>query len=125
MRSKSISLTTLLAAGAAAVAIVAAPIAAAAPTGAANPGPVQTACGSTGPGTECVTPGNAQINDAPPGVNYYPYGDFGLAASAAITAVAATAVAAIGSPHDVSLPNTTRRRAADIRYRSSARFHQQ
>ena len=43
MRSKSISLTTLLAAGAAAVAIVAAPIAAAAPTGTTNPGPVQTA----------------------------------------------------------------------------------
>lgn len=79
MRSKSISLTTLLAAGAAAVAIVAAPTAAAAPTGATNPVPVQTSCGSVGPGTECVTPGNAQINDSPPGVNYYPYGDFGLA----------------------------------------------
>lgn len=79
MRSKSISLTTLLAAGVAAVAIVAAPTAAAAPTGAANSVPVQTACGSVGPDTECVTPGNAQIDDSTPGVNYDPYGDFGLA----------------------------------------------
>lgn len=79
MRIKLSYMTPLVGAAAAAVAIVAAPIAAAAPTGAANPGPVQTACGSTGPGTECVTPGNAQINDSPPGVNYYPYGDFGLA----------------------------------------------
>lgn len=79
MRSKSISLTTLLAAGVAAVAIVAAPTAAAAPTGAANSVPVQTACGSVGPGTECVTPGNAQIDDSTPGVSYDPYGDFGLA----------------------------------------------
>ena len=59
MRMKSISLTTLLAAGAAAVAITAAPIAAAAPTGAADPGAVQTAC-SVGPGCRAViTPGNA------------------------------------------------------------------
>ena len=81
MRSKSISLTTLLAAGAAAVAIVAAPTAAAAPTGAANPGPVQTACGSVGPGTECVTPGNAQINDSmqPDFQSQYPdFSVFGL-----------------------------------------------
>jgi hypothetical protein len=78
MRTKSISLTTLLTAGAAAVAIVAAPTAAAASTGAANPSPVQAAC-AVGPGTECVTPGNAQINDSPPGVSYDPYGDFGLA----------------------------------------------
>ena len=73
MRMKSISLTTLLAAGAAAVAITAAPIAAAAPTGAADPGAVQTAC-SVGPGSECITPGNAQINDSPPPVSFDPYG---------------------------------------------------
>ena len=80
MRSKSIPLTTLLAAGAAAVALVAAPTAAAAPTDAPNPGPVPTSCGSVAPGTECVTPGNAEINDSPPGgVTYDPYGDFGLA----------------------------------------------
>jgi hypothetical protein len=78
MRIKSISLTTLLATGVAAVAIVAAPIAAAAPAGPGNPGPAQSAC-AVGPGTECITPGNAQINDSPPGVNYDPYGDFGLA----------------------------------------------
>lgn len=78
MHIKSKSLTAFLAAGAAAVAIVAAPAAVAAPTG-PNPGPVATTCGSTGPGTECVTPGNAQINDSFPVDNYYPYGDFGLA----------------------------------------------
>jgi hypothetical protein len=80
VRTKSISLTSLMAVGAAVVAITAAPTAmAATPMGAANPAPVPTACGSTGPGTECVTPGNAQLNDSLPVENYYPYGDFGLA----------------------------------------------
>jgi len=45
----------LLAAGAAAVAIVAAPEAAATP---------QPACSSASPGTACMSPGNAQINDS-------------------------------------------------------------
>jgi hypothetical protein len=49
----------LLAAGAAAVAIVAAPTAFA-----AGPGAVQIACSSATPGTSCITPGNAQINDS-------------------------------------------------------------
>jgi hypothetical protein len=44
-----------------------------------NSSPIQTTCGSVSPGSECVTPGNAQIDDAPPGVDYEPYGDFGLA----------------------------------------------
>ena len=79
MQIKSISLTTFLAAGAAAVAIIAAPTAMAAPTVAPNPGAVPTACSSTGPGTECITPGNAQINDSVPVDNYYPYGGYGLA----------------------------------------------
>jgi hypothetical protein len=35
-------------------------------------------CGSVGSGSECITPGNAQINDSPPGVDYYPYGGEGF-----------------------------------------------
>ena len=52
----------LLAAGAAAVAIAAAPTAAA-------------AIGQTCSGTICQSPGNVQINNAPPPVQYYPYGN--------------------------------------------------
>jgi hypothetical protein len=73
MRIKYI--TPIMAAGAAAVAIVAAPIAAAAPTSPADPGSVQASCGAVGPDSSCVTPGNAEINDSPPGVNFYPYGN--------------------------------------------------
>ncbi|HZN84448.1 MAG TPA: hypothetical protein VFC01_32865 [Mycobacterium sp.] len=58
-------LTALFGAAAAAVAIFAAPVAAA-DTG-------QT-CSGNGSGTICQSPGNAQINDAPPPVNFYPYG---------------------------------------------------
>jgi hypothetical protein len=72
MRIKYIS--PLLAAGAVAVSIVAAPTAAAAPTSPSVSGSVQAACGDVGPGSQCLTPGNAQINDSPPGVDYYPYG---------------------------------------------------
>ncbi|WP_234834715.1 hypothetical protein [Mycolicibacterium stellerae] len=79
MRIKSMSPTILLATGAITVAMFAAPAAAAASTSTGNPSPVQTTCGSIGPGSECVTPGNAQIDDAPPGVGYDPYGEFGLA----------------------------------------------
>jgi hypothetical protein len=57
--------TAMLGATAAAVAIMAAPVAAA-DTG-------QT-CSADGSGTVCQSPGNAQINDAPPPVNFYPYG---------------------------------------------------
>jgi hypothetical protein len=53
----------LLAAGAAALAIAAAPTAAAASTG-------QTCSGNI-----CESPGNVQINNAPPPVSYHPYGD--------------------------------------------------
>jgi hypothetical protein len=67
-------ITPLLAAGAVAVAIVAAPTAAAAPTSPSVSGSVQATCGDVGPGSQCLTPGNAQINDSPPEVNYYPYG---------------------------------------------------
>jgi hypothetical protein len=64
----------LLAAGAAAVAIAAAPIATATPPAQGNPAPVQQSCTDLG-GTqsECQAPGNVQVNDAPPQVDYFPY----------------------------------------------------
>ena len=68
MRTKFSYLTTLLVAGAAAVAISAAPIASAASTS------TQQSCAGSGPGTVCQSPGNVQINDAPPPVQFYPYG---------------------------------------------------
>jgi hypothetical protein len=73
MRITTRSAATLLAAGAAAVALVAAPAAAAAvPVG------TSAACSTATPGTECVTAGNAQLNDslAPDFTPQYP--DFSL-----------------------------------------------
>jgi hypothetical protein len=67
VRMKLNYIAPLLAAGAAAVAIAAAPIAAAAPT-------TGQSCGASGTGTICQSPGNVQINDAPPPVQFYPYG---------------------------------------------------
>jgi hypothetical protein len=58
--------TTLLGSAAAALAIIAAPIASAADTG--------QSCGQSGTGTVCESPGNVQINDTPPPVGFYPYG---------------------------------------------------
>jgi hypothetical protein len=78
MRFTSTYITPLLAAGAAAVAIAVAPTAAAAPATASQPSTAQMSCGSVGSGSECITPGNAQINDSPPGVDYYPYGGEGF-----------------------------------------------
>jgi hypothetical protein len=72
MRVKLSYITPLLGAAAVATAIIAAPIAAAATT--ADPGAVQQSCGASGSGTVCQSPGNAQINDSPPPVNFYPYG---------------------------------------------------
>jgi hypothetical protein len=65
---------TLLATGAVAVAIAAAPLAAAAPTAPNDPTQVQQSCTNMG-GTqsECQAPGNVQVNDAPPQVDYFPY----------------------------------------------------
>jgi hypothetical protein len=66
MRIKLTYITPLLAAGAAAVAIAAATPAAAA------------ANGQTCSGNICQSPGNVQINNAPPPVvttSYHPYGD--------------------------------------------------
>ncbi|MDT5103330.1 MAG: hypothetical protein QOI25_843 [Mycobacterium sp.] len=68
MRIKLSYMTPLLGTAAAAVAISAAPIAAA-----ADSAPQQD-CGPTGSGTVCQWPGNVEINDAPPPVSFYPYG---------------------------------------------------
>jgi len=72
----------LLAAGTIAGAIAVAPIAAAAPSQGASGGATASG-GSTQPGQSCVTlggtqsqcqsPGNAQVYDAPPQVDYFPY----------------------------------------------------
>ena len=62
MRIKLTYITPLLAAAAAALAIAAAPPAAAATNG-------QTCSGNI-----CQSPGNVQITNTPPPVQYYPYG---------------------------------------------------
>jgi hypothetical protein len=73
MRIKLGYLAPMIGAAAVAAAISAAPIASAAPNTQA-PGPQQQSCGGSGPGTVCQSPGNVQINDAPPPVQFYPYG---------------------------------------------------
>jgi len=75
MRIRFSCLTPMLGAAAVAAAIFAAPIASAAP-GATHHPPAQPAqsCSGSGAGTICQSPGNAQINDAPPPVQFYPYG---------------------------------------------------
>lgn len=63
-------LAPLVGAAAAAAAIAAAPIAAAA-------GPATSPsqhCTPSGAGSICQSPGNVQVNDAPPPVQFYPYG---------------------------------------------------
>ena len=83
MRMRTSYLGSVLAVGAAAV-LAAAPIAGAMPApGQPSPGATaSTQSGSAAPpscmslgGTqyECQSPGNAQINDSPPQVDYYPY----------------------------------------------------
>ena len=67
-------IAALLATGAAAVAIAAAPVAVAAPTAPGDTAQAQQSCASLGgTQTECQTPGNVQVNDAPPQVDYFPY----------------------------------------------------
>jgi hypothetical protein len=73
MRTKLISVTALFGAGAAAVAFLAAPVAA------ADPGQGCSATSANGSGNVCQTPGNAQVNDAPPPVSFFPYGGYGPA----------------------------------------------
>jgi hypothetical protein len=59
-------ITPLLAAGAAAVVIAAAPTAFASD---------HQSCNGSGSGTVCQTPGNVAINTAPPQVQHHPHGD--------------------------------------------------
>ena len=81
VRIKLSYMTPLLGPAVAAVAIAAAPIATAAPTAASGPSQDQSApsqaqpsCNSLGGmQTECQSPANAQIYDAPPQVDYFPY----------------------------------------------------
>jgi hypothetical protein len=76
MRGTFNRVAAILAAGATATAILVAPIASASTTSGASGGsaPVQQSCASLGgTQTQCVSPGNAQINDAPPQVDYFPY----------------------------------------------------
>ena len=78
MSFRTTYITTLLATGAAAVALAAAPIATAAPTTAA-PAPMQKSCSTAGGGSECQSPGNVEIYDSPPPVSFEPYGGYGMA----------------------------------------------
>jgi hypothetical protein len=73
MRINLISVTPLFGAAAVAAAIAVAPIASAA-TGTPAPAQPQQSCTGNGAGTICQTPGNVQINDAPPPAQFYPYG---------------------------------------------------
>ncbi|MBJ7339133.1 hypothetical protein [Mycolicibacterium sp.] len=66
-------LTPVAAAGACAIAVAAAPIALADPATAPAPPQPHQACTSLG-GNVCQSPGDVQINDAPPPVQFYPYG---------------------------------------------------
>jgi hypothetical protein len=67
MRTRLGYLTALLGSVATAVAIAAAPIASAAPITPQQP------CATSGSGTVCQSPGNVQIDDAPPPVQFDPY----------------------------------------------------
>ncbi|MEZ0054285.1 hypothetical protein ABIA30_005325 [Mycobacterium sp. MAA66] len=69
MWTKLRSITPLLGLTAAAM-VISAPIASASTSLA----PPQQACVSSGAGTICQSPGNAQINDSRPPVQFYPYG---------------------------------------------------
>jgi hypothetical protein len=83
MRVKLNYLAPLLAAAASAAAIAAAPIAVAAPSqGAVGAGAAassdssqgqQSCVGMGGTQSQCQSPGNAQVYDAPPQVDYFPY----------------------------------------------------
>jgi hypothetical protein len=64
--------TTLTAVGAIAFAV------AVAPTAAADDMSSNT-CNAEGGGTECRSPGNVEIYDSPPPIDFDPYGDYGLA----------------------------------------------
>jgi hypothetical protein len=79
MRNKLKFFTPMVAAGVTAAAIAAAPVSAA-DTTSAHPttvatAPQQTCTSLGGTQTQCQSPGNVQVNDAPPQVNYFPLGD--------------------------------------------------
>ncbi|MCW2558059.1 MAG: hypothetical protein JWP55_2023 [Mycobacterium sp.] len=74
MRIKLGYLAPVIGAAAVAAAISAAPIASAAGPDTQASGQQQQSCGGSGSGTICQSPGNVQINDAPPPVQFYPYG---------------------------------------------------
>ncbi|MET0456091.1 MAG: hypothetical protein ABW137_30000 [Mycobacterium sp.] len=57
------------------IAVLVAAAVAAAPVAVAQAAPN---CGGTGPGTECVTPGNAELNDALPPTFLPQYPEFSL-----------------------------------------------
>jgi hypothetical protein len=73
MRTKLTYFTALFGATGAAVAILAAPVAAAA---------AGNSCPASESATVCHSPGNVQINDAPPSVDFHPYGGYGRALGA-------------------------------------------
>jgi hypothetical protein len=73
MRISLTYIAPLIGAAATAAAIAAAPTAAAAVGPAATSSPQQN-CAASGAGSICQSPGNVQINDAPPPVQFYPYG---------------------------------------------------
>ena len=62
MRSRLTFVAPLLVAGAAVVAVTAAPIAAQLPRRLRLTLPAQQSCATSGPGTVCQSPGNVQIN---------------------------------------------------------------
>ena len=73
MRTKITCITALFGAAGAAVAILAAPVATAA---------AGNVCSPSEPAAVCHSPGNVQINDATPPVDFHPYGGYGLALGA-------------------------------------------
>jgi hypothetical protein len=84
MRISSNFIVPLLGAAAAAAVIGVAPVAAAAPAAPSavataqaaprEPAQTQSCINMGGTQTECQSPGNAQLNDSPPQVDYFPYG---------------------------------------------------
>jgi hypothetical protein len=84
MRSTLNYILALLGTAAVAAAIAAAPTAAAAPaapstvstapTAPSDPAQAQSCTNMGGTPTECQSPGNVQLNDSPPQVDYFPYG---------------------------------------------------
>ena len=72
MRPNLIRLTSSLAAGAAALTIVGAPVVTQVFKSVAAP--TRQSCTNSGMGVVCHSPGDNEINDAPPAAGFYPYG---------------------------------------------------